>query len=633
MTHRHGRSTAALLATLLLLAPGGAWAALLQFGANDHGLSSSPGDESGYSLWFDLELPPPDPPLVLPPPPPPLWEPPPPPELPEGSPGSQSALAPDLVVVVQSWDFLQLEVVSGPGSFVLQKASSSDAYVDFRTLEPNRKIVVVDKDVEPDTGYAYRLQEITEAGRVTRKLVLTRTVVRSEPKPWRPEESATGQDADRDGIDDGMEEELMRRFAPRVYFHHDETHYPSSVPWYLQGAELWVTKYCAEYGGESVLVQVPVESERLARAPLDLETLTSTEQPRERLVKGCYTAASFSGYRENASGNPIRTTFFTRTPGSAVCGGRSCLGGSLSNLVVYTHVRPAPSHHPGMIDIQYWIFYPKNGDLENSLDPSDPDLGGFLASHEGDWEHVTVRVAKGEPPRLYTPIEPMIYDIHSMYFAGHGGGHWTSFPARRADGRPSVYVSRESHASYAWAGTHDRGSLPEDHTSSNGAIVETRGHVKRVGERHHLEPGMKFMEFSGSWGGDLRLKDIGVASPHGPLLSSKWIADPAADDDPIYHRWLFYSVQTGRDRPPGNGDRYRKVGSWDFPLRDFDAEQLNSDVSPGGSVWLAPGSYDGRGHYTTPVTLGTAPAKSWDYWTRSNHVELPDPTAPVLLGR
>lgn len=120
----------------------------------------------------------------------------------------------------------------------------------------------------------------------------------------------------------------------------------------------------------------------------------------------------------------------------------------LKDAPYYVHIKAYPlkndtSLQSGFIDIQYWTFYGLNGSQFFRTGSSLLDGKNFIwnnfAKHEGDWEHVTVRVSHLDGANQYK--------ILGVFFAGHGSGHWVvdndlSYDAHH----PKVYSACNSHA-------------------------------------------------------------------------------------------------------------------------------------------------------------------------------------------
>src|SRR5699024_4779115 len=107
----------------------------------------------------------------------------------------------------------------------------------------------------------------------------------------------------------------------------------------------------------------------------------------------------------------------------------SVRAGNLASAKTYVHVR-APADGSRGLDIQYWFFFPYSGPL------IDGPAGG---AHEGDWEHITVR------------LDASWQTIREVYFAAHNSeGRWV-MPEELdlyARTHPVVYTARYGHASY-----------------------------------------------------------------------------------------------------------------------------------------------------------------------------------------
>ncbi len=87
-------------------------------------------------------------------------------------------------------------------------------------------------------------------------------------------------------------------------------------------------------------------------------------------------------------------------------------GGDMATAQVYAHARVCTMFDQG-VDLQYWFFYPYNGSIGGVIAPL-----GFSGAHEGDWEHVTVRISDYADPKKRK--------IRGVFFAAHGSaeGAW-----------------------------------------------------------------------------------------------------------------------------------------------------------------------------------------------------------------
>lgn len=117
----------------------------------------------------------------------------------------------------------------------------------------------------------------------------------------------------------------------------------------------------------------------------------------------------------------------------------------LSNAPYYIRIKSyplkdLPSQSSGFVDIQYWNFYGLNGSQFFRLGGEFVSNKNFVwkdfAYHEGDWEHVTVRV------------NDTFDKILGIFYAGHGGGHWVTGGQISYDkDHPIAYSACNSHAS------------------------------------------------------------------------------------------------------------------------------------------------------------------------------------------
>jgi hypothetical protein len=120
--------------------------------------------------------------------------------------------------------------------------------------------------------------------------------------------------------------------------------------------------------------------------------------------------------------------------------------------VARAYVNVVNSGVAGQYDIQYWFYYAFNGpttiQFDGPVGKSTTNEAPPLGQHDGDWEHIVVRVADSG-------------NIVSVFFAEHGSGQWCQ-PASASDANDGfhqensthvqVYVAKNTHASYPWPG-------------------------------------------------------------------------------------------------------------------------------------------------------------------------------------
>lgn len=112
--------------------------------------------------------------------------------------------------------------------------------------------------------------------------------------------------------------------------------------------------------------------------------------------------------------------------------------GDRTTAPYYVHIFPGPS---GSIELDYWFYYPYNGPAMTGAAP----FLAYWGRHEGDWEHVTVRIG-GSP-----------YKVLAARFAAHGSedvgfispGKDASAETFQVIGQRTVaYSAFHTHASY-----------------------------------------------------------------------------------------------------------------------------------------------------------------------------------------
>jgi len=313
---------------------------------------------------------------------------------------------------------------------------------------------------------------------------------RACPAPVESDRCSPGVDADRDGIADSYEDQLLRRFAPVVRLHPTDENRPSSAEWYLQRTQMRF--HHSDCSDCQILNKGQVT--------------TANASLQSHLNKSGWPSCSHSGPLEYSDMRSSPSRFFLQIPNdSAEMTTR--LGAPSTSWTCYAHVRRAPGST--QYDLQYWLFYPYNGD--SSAGPG---------AHEGDWEHVTVRVSSDGSA------------VTSMYFSAHDNeGKWYS-PSQLyyANGRPVAYSAWHTHASYPGPGTWTRGfPKPSDATSDGGPAWDCLNSVFNLGERGAPLNGKTWLNYSGRWGeiGAFGGSCLGLcfSGPWGPALQTYWPGD------------------------------------------------------------------------------------------------------------
>lgn len=289
---------------------------------------------------------------------------------------------------------------------------------------------------------------------------------------------------DGDNVPDALEDELLWRFAPVVRLHPSDSYRPSSADWYIARTHMRFDH--SGCGDDQIL-----NKGQITPYNIDLQSHQN---------KNGWPSCSHNSTWQYSDMRTPNSRFFLQIPNDSA-EGTTRLGAPSSDWTCYAHVRMAPGS-ANQYDIQYWFFYPYNGALSAGQ-------GG----HEGDWEHITVRVWDDGTT------------VSQIYFSAHNNeGQWYQpwQVSYTGDGRPIAWSAVNSHASYPWAGTWVRNNLPDDQTANGGPAWDCRRGVWNVGERGlPLNKGRYWLNYSGRWG------EIGeiFSGPWGPAYQGYWNAN------------------------------------------------------------------------------------------------------------
>jgi len=204
--------------------------------------------------------------------------------------------------------------------------------------------------------------------------------------------SLTGNDLSAEKIQD-----LVNKFAPVVHLHPDEQFFPASVPWYLENVSL--------YSKDNKLISETVDETSLSTADsTDYLKINDTDTE-----VGSYPDAPF--------------------------------------YVRFTQVGDELEFY----DIEYWFFYAYNGcsslGVRGEIGSHRPEFQipiDPFGTHQGDWEHVTVRISASTQ------------ELVAIFTAQHSWGSWEKpgqYDVYESGSRPIIYSAYHSHASYVHSGT------------------------------------------------------------------------------------------------------------------------------------------------------------------------------------
>ena len=265
--------------------------------------------------------------------------------------------------------------------------------------------------------------------------------------------------------------DAIYRFAPAVRLHPDDIYRPTSVPLYLSNVQMrrhrpwWFDVHILGPGW------------------VDAQSLISQS----------------SGGQHSGQGTE-RTNFFLEIRQWV----DETRRGRLAVAECYVHFRPAPNGG-GDWDVQYWFFYAYNGDITTGAD----------FEHEGDWEHVTVRI-----PADFLSIDRVFYHVHNNESVWRERGEFEQAHGEHV----VVYSAYHTHATYWDSGEQDREWLPDDHTADGGPEWRTWDVLRLVGQREHPRPGQQWIKYTGHWG-QIGTKISWLSGPYGPAFQRYWDED------------------------------------------------------------------------------------------------------------
>lgn len=281
---------------------------------------------------------------------------------------------------------------------------------------------------------------------------------------------------------------VVEKFAPQVRMHPEERYFPSSVPWYLERTQ--VHTEAREVMGDLPTLLATTRNENLK------QTNVSLKEKSEDIAK------KLEGKLEQKLGESLFGKYFLKIKKQRPDYELASRRGDIDSATTYVHVRKRAGRAKGL-DIQYWFFYPYSGPVL---------VGPAGGAHEGDWEHITVRLAAG------------LQRVEKVFFAAHDReGLWVdgSDVQYEQDTHPVVYSARYGHASYPSAGIQARGMLPADRTADGGKTWQTWENTKIVADPSGLRDNIRWLRFAGRWG----RTGVLFSGPRGPAFQRYWTSE------------------------------------------------------------------------------------------------------------
>ena len=282
----------------------------------------------------------------------------------------------------------------------------------------------------------------------------------SDADPEQGADPTAPSPAEDPALPAATQSQLVERFAPRLHLHPDDTFRPANVDWYLARVSM-------RYNHPSC-----PDHELLALGKVTQAALAAQTHADDKL----FCVHDGSDIRSSASSD----SFFLEVASSA-----TYKGAPRAEWKPYVVWRPKAG---GLIDIEYWAFYPYND--------------GFLTfNHEADWEHVMVSIdpkANGGQGKALR-----------VFFSAHKGGATLNVgdPLLEMDGtHPTSYVAKGTHANYSKPGTYEIPGIPlgvaKDVAKAAPAADVWKAEVSAVlvGTRAAPKNGQLFVKYWGRWG-------------------------------------------------------------------------------------------------------------------------------------
>jgi hypothetical protein len=307
------------------------------------------------------------------------------------------------------------------------------------------------------------------------------------------------RDADLDGLDDELEDQLAERFAPIVYHGARESSFPVSVDWWLAHTHLAIVD------GSSW----STETRRIVTGPLAQAQLLG------RVAVLGDTAVSSSGSRSRGK---QKSFFLENVP-------RSSLPSAIqpTDWVTYVHSYP---NELGGVTLQYWRAYARD----------DARLMGVELGHGGDWEAIAVH------------LDDHLQPVRTTYL-GHTGILDGGSAVRWEGTHPIVWSEEGGHASAPDARNMRSSQFIRQATWKggvvsrwDGAVLGRSGGLVNLGEKSHPRNDQLFVQYSGLWGAPGRL--FMTSGYWGPAFNET--AAECADGRPAYQPYLRRAAESVR---------------------------------------------------------------------------------------
>jgi hypothetical protein len=246
-------------------------------------------------------------------------------------------------------------------------------------------------------------------------------------------------------------ENLLRTFAPLVYICKGEQYFPMKVTDYIQACKLFFPMPILRNSENEVLVLDKI-------IPWQIINDQSIIVDQRRI---------YSSFGKTPEKTKFHLTPLSRSTRKGVA------PADLQGIPFYGYSCPGANY----CDLTYGFFYAYDGG-------NDGNILGALGSHDGDWEHIIVRIGLDAKNSFSedSPVLGVYYQAHRQsdrysgwYYpppsVGQPGPSSADavFEWEVKDKRVRVYAAREAHGSYTKAGSQKYTFIwPDDITSSDG---------------------------------------------------------------------------------------------------------------------------------------------------------------------
>ena len=267
---------------------------------------------------------------------------------------------------------------------------------------------------------------------------------------------------------------LLAKFAPIVWLHSEELYFPAGVDWFLPRVKM-IYNQAAVVNGNIVYSPVPI-----------LASVTDSNIDRQSHEDSLYKETVYSAF---APGSTETTEFYLpiQSPSSTYQGMATVSGTTvdLNNPPVYGAAIARADIQA--TDLLYAFFYAYNGKDMNDV------LGVF--THEGDWEHVIVRIDNDQERILgiYFQAHSSQDQYSKWYFPPETGDPDQYVPD--GDTRFLVYSALLGHGSYTQSGNHPYNIIRGSDVTDQGTSWDTASNIVVMNS-----DASGYLDYSGFWG-------------------------------------------------------------------------------------------------------------------------------------